>query len=607
MKTKFMKSFLSIAALLALQLTNSGLSLAASEMTFKSGEYVEGEVLVKFKPDISQQAGVAKISAYGDSLNMHLDKGLTHVKLSAGKSVAQTIADYANDPSVQYAQPNYIYHVTAVPNDTNYGQQWALKNIGQTITNDNTQPAGSALKYTSANPGTAGKDMNLESAWNQITDCSSIVVAVVDSGVNYSHQDLAANMWPSVAYPNHGYNYSGEGSSNDPMDLNGHGTHVAGIIGAAGNNSLGTTGICWKASIMAVRVMDASGSGTTANIVSGLNFAVANGAKVVNMSLGGTNYDPAFNTAITNALNNDVVVVVAAGNNGTNNDSGAAGAAQYPCNFTQANLICVAALDQAFGLASFSNYGATSVDVGAPGTNILSTWSGSSSVITDALSSGWTISGGWTYGTVNLTNGTTLNIIKDQNYTASASHRIYKAFDLSGASSAVMNFYIAGVVNSGDALSVGMKSAGGDPFAGGTTLISGSLNSPTQFVAISRSLTGCLTSTCTWGYALSSTANSTGATGPMVTLFSINKMSINNNSYHAIDGTSMATPAVAGLATMLRAYNPSFTYTDVVNSIKNSGKLLSSLAWKATTEKAVDAMSALAYINKPTGLAATVQ
>lgn len=596
-----------ISMLLIATASFAGSVYGQSVVTAKFGEYVEGEVLVKFKSGITQQSGVSKISAFGDSLQANIGKGLMHVKLNAGKSVQQTIADYANDPTVEYAQPNYIYHINAVPAASSYAQQWGFKNTAQQISSTYTQPAGGALSYAVNNPGVAGKDMNMEPAWGVITDCSNVVVAVVDSGVNYNHQDLSGNMWTSSTYTNHGYNFSGEGSASDPMDWNGHGTHVAGIIGAAGNS---TTGVCWKASIMAVRVMDASGGGTTAHIVSGLNFAVANGAKVINMSLGGTSFDSAFSQAITDAMTSDVVVIVAAGNDGVNNDSGATGAAHYPCNYTQANLICVAALDQAYGLASFSDYGTTSVDVGAPGTNILSTWAGTSSVVTNALTSGsgWTIvNGGWSYGTVGLTNGSTLNILQDLNYLTSANHHIYQGFDLSGATSAVANFYFAGVVNSGDAVSVGMKSAGGDPFVGGTTLITGSLNSPSSFIGIHQSLTGCLTTTCTMGYALTSAANSTGAAGPMVAVFSIDKLHVDATSYNTIDGTSMATPAVAGLATMLRAYNPSFTYTDVVNTIKNSGTTTSSLSGKSTTGKAVNAMSALAYINRPTGLAATVQ
>jgi subtilisin family serine protease len=268
-------------------------------------------------------------------------------------------------------------------------------------------------------------------------------------------------MWNGGSgFPNHGYDFIGD--DDDPMDLFGHGTHVAGIIGAVGDNGTGTTGVCQRASIMALRVLDAEGNGTTTTAIEGIGFAVANGARVINMSLVGSGgFDPALSNAITNAQNGDVVVVVAAGNaDNVGHDNDLAGNATYPCNLTQPNLVCVAALDQNYALADFSNWGATSVDVGAPGTNILSTWAGAGS---------------------------------------------------------------------------------------------------------------------------------------------------NNSSYNTIDGTSMAAPEVAGLAAMLRAFNPQYTFVDTVGAIKNGGRSVPALAGRTTTGKAVDVMSSLAFINPPTGLTATVQ
>ncbi len=330
--------------------------------TFAPGSYVAGEVLVKFKPTYSAQNRMSAVALQGHAVLADLNQpGWVQVKIDAGQTMDQALAAYQNNPDVESVQPNYIYHITRVPIDTQYGQQWAFKNTGQTI---------STATYP-ANPGTRDADINIEKAWDHITDCSSVVVAVIDSGVNYNQEDLAGNMWNGVAagFPNHGFDFVA--GDNDPMDLLGHGTHVAGIIGAAGNNATGATGVCWKASIMAVRVLDATGSGNTAGLAQGINFAVSHGAKVINMSLSGGGFDQALSDAINNAQNNDVVVIVAAGNEANNND--VSGAARYPCNFSQANLVCVAALDQNYALASFSNWGATSVDVGAPGTNILST------------------------------------------------------------------------------------------------------------------------------------------------------------------------------------------------------------------------------------------
>jgi subtilisin family serine protease len=583
-------------------------------------QYVPGEMLVKFKPTVSAQSGRAAVAAIGGSVQQILNGNMMLVKLPAGQDAAAAASAYSSASNVEYAQPNYIYHATAIPNDTNYGSLWSLKNSGQTV---NTPVQGGGWLYTTNNPGTAGNDMNLEPAWNHITDCSSAVVAVIDTGVNYTQEDLAANMWTSVTYPNHGYNFvTGEGAANDPMDLAGHGTHVAGIIGAVGNNALGVTGVCWSAKIMAVRVLNSQGSGTTASIINGVNFAVTNGAKVINMSLGGAGpFDQAYSDEITNALNNDVVVVVAAANDTNNNDT----SPRYPCNFTHANLVCVAALDQNFALASFSDWGATSVDVGAPGTNMLSSWAGTNTTITDTMNAAaaWTFTGGWNYMTWLDGNLTSHNGFADPAVWSAASpygqgvnDSIYKTFDLSIYTTAVLNFWINGKVNVGDGFSAKMNTVTGDPFATGGMFIydqnsamnvNWNFNFYPNFYAVTADLSSCKSVNCTIGFKLMSDAASTGAMGPMVTNFTIDTLTVNTASYNTENGTSMASPAVAGVAAMVRAYNPQYTYADVVSSIKNSGRSVASLAGKTTTGKAVDATAAIAYINKPTGLSATVQ
>jgi len=414
-----------------------------------ASQYVPGEVLVKFKPASGMQGRMASMAVRGHAVLASLDQpGWAQVKVAAGQTVATALAAYQDDPNVEYAQPNYIYRAAAVPDDTQYGQLWAFKNTGQAVGTGTYAP----------NAGTAGDDMNIEPAWGHITDCSSIVVAVIDSGVNYTHEDLAANMWNGGSgFAKHGHDFVD--NDDDPMDPDGHGTHVAGIIGAVGNNGTGITGVCQEARIMAVRVLDATGNATTATVIQGMRFAVTNGARVINMSfVGGGSFDPLFSDTITEAQISDAVVVVAAGNEA--HDSDAAGGARYPCKFTQPNLLCVAALDQNYALARFSSWGATSVHVGAPGTNILSTWAGAE---------------------------------------------------------------------------------------------------------------------------------------------------MTNTAYNAVDGTSMAAPGVAGLATMLRAFNPQYTFVDTVNAIKHGGRSVPALAGRTTTGKAVDAMSSLAYINPPRGLTVTVR
>jgi len=572
--------------------------------TFTAGAHVPGEILVKFKPAYAAQQRNLVVLGQGDAVLANLKQpGWVHVKIAAGQTVAQALVAYRSHTDVESAQPNYIYHATAIPNDTQYGQLWALKNIGQTIASGTYLP----------NSGTPGADINIEKAWDHITDCSNVVVAVVDSGINYDQEDLTNNMWNGGStFPHHGFDFID--NDNNPVDLNGHGTHVAGIIGATGNNATGVTGVCWKASIMAVRVLDVQGVGTTASVVQGVNFAVGNGAKVINMSIGGAGgFDPLFNAAITNAQANDVVVIVAAGNE--TNDNDIIGNARYPCNFTQPNLLCIAALDQNYALARFSNWGATSVDVGAPGTNILSAWAGARATITDSFNSGgvldWlTSGGGWAYSALTL-SGSPVDVLVNPAtfpsgaYSNSADGRVYKMFNLSGANAVTLRFSAQFGIQPGDFLNVNYRSGGGDPFAGGVRL--DSISGFTSGLAgpLSYDLSPCISAACAVGFQLLTDA-SVNAQGVGILFFGIETLQLNNNSYNTVDGTSMVTAQVSGLAAMLRAYNPNFTYADVVNATKNAGRSVSALSGKTKTGKAIDVMSTLAYLNPPAGLRATV-
>ncbi len=582
--------------------------------TGAAAQYVPGEVLVKFRAGATIGDRQIAVTSLGHSIVAHLSQpGWAHVKVASGQTVDEALAAFQKNPSVEFAQPNYIYHAAVAPNDPQYGQLWPIKNTGQTVSSV-VQPDG--LLYTTNNPGTPGDDLNIETAWGHITDCSSVVVAVVDTGVNYNQEDLATNMWNGgTTYPLHGYNYVDNNS--DPMDLAGHGTHVAGIIGAVGNNAKGVAGVCWKASIMAVRVLGADNRGTTATIIQGVNFAVNNGAKVINMSLGGGGaFDQLYSDSITAALNADVVVVVAAGNDGVSNDSGST--PTYPCNFTQPNLVCVAALDQSYQLANFSNYGSTSVDVGAPGTNILSTWTGTSGAINDSLNSGWfgssTTGGGWVYSTTVLTSGASC-LVDPGNYpngvyNNSTDDRAFKAFNVPVGNLASLRFAFSANVVNGDHLRVAYNAGTSlvDPFAGtGVVIADGtSLATFPSLIPATLDVTGCLGSTCTIGFQLQSGTAPTDR-GVVIAGFSIKTLALDTTSYNTENGTSMATPEVAGLATMLRAYNPQYTYADVVAAIETAGRPVASLFGKTTTGKAVDAMSSLAYIHAPMGLSATVQ
>src|SRR2546427_1085206 len=182
---------LTIAALVGVVLTLyaqvSAAPLVSPALTgWATSHYIPGEVLVKFKHAALAQERTATVAALGHTVLAHLEqRGWTHVRLGSGQSVTEALVAYQNDPNVDTVQPNYIYHAAKFPNDTQYPQLWAFKNTGQTITTGTFSPTS----------GTVGDDMNMERAWDHITDCSSVVVAVGDFGGHYNQEELAAHMW----------------------------------------------------------------------------------------------------------------------------------------------------------------------------------------------------------------------------------------------------------------------------------------------------------------------------------------------------------------------------------------------------------------------------
>jgi serine protease len=295
-----------------------------------------------------------------------LGANLYSAELRNTTTVAQALSFFQGRREIAFAQPDYRVFITATPNDASYSTQWALNNTGQS-------------------GGTSGADIGAAAAWNFNTGSGNTVVAVIDTGVDSNHPDLAANMWKNSrevagngrdddgnGYVDDSFGYDFANNDANPFDDNGHGTHVAGIIGATGNNGTGISGVNWKVKIMALKFLDSNGSGYLSDAVKAVNYAVANGAKIINNSYGGGGYDAAMNAAIANARTRGVIFVAAAGNDGSNNDAVAA----YPANYNSDNIVSVAATDRNDNLASFSNFGRTSVDIAAPGVAILSTLPG---------------------------------------------------------------------------------------------------------------------------------------------------------------------------------------------------------------------------------------
>lgn len=266
----------------------------------------------------------------------------------------------------EYVEPDIAYHISLVPNDSRFldGTLWGLRNQGQ-------------------QGGKAGADINAVPAWDITTGSTNIIVAVTDTGIRYTHQDLAAQMWVNSAeIPGNGIDDDGDGyiddvyginaftGSGDPMDDHGHGSHCAGTIGAAANDNHPHVGVAWKVRLMALKCFDSQGSGFSTTEIDCINYAVKHGAQIISASWGGRGFSQALYDSISNARKNGVLFVAAAGNDGVDNDKDP----HYPSSFDLDNIISVAALDRSDKLADFSNYGLVSVDIGAPGVDIFSCW-----------------------------------------------------------------------------------------------------------------------------------------------------------------------------------------------------------------------------------------
>lgn len=299
----------------------------------------------------------------------------------------------------EIVQPDWVYTLAATePLDSAYqsGQLWALKNVGQ--------QGGVAGADIISDP-----DGGAENAWDITTGSTNVVVAVLDTGIRYTHIDLRRQMWINPGeIPNNGKDDDGNGyvddvyginaivGSGDPWDDHGHGTHLAGIIGASANDSGAHVGVAWKVSLMGIKVLDASGVGFTSDLIEGIYYAVNKGAKILNVSLVTYSLDELLYDTVAFASKNDVLVVCAAGNERNNNDLTPA----YPASFDTENVISVTSINRYDKLSEFANFGPITVHLAAPGEEIFSCWIGGDSDY--RIQSGTSASAGFVSGTAAL-------------------------------------------------------------------------------------------------------------------------------------------------------------------------------------------------------------
>lgn len=358
-------------------------------------EIEEADVLVRFRPGTSAQTIENIVARLGDRVEDRIESvsGLTAIDDENGLDPEAVVEEYRALAEVEYAEPNYtielgpgvdqnindgygygsaegrgtISRFTTTPNDPMFGEQWSLANTGQ-------------------REGKTEADIRALNAWAKTKGSEKVVVAVLDSGVLYTHPDLANNMWVRpgsvAAYADkqlgtiddvHGYD--GVENDGDPMDDNGHGTHCAGIIGAEGGNNIGIAGVNWRVQIMPLKFMSAGGFGTTKDAIECINYVIDRrragvNVRIISASWGSTQKSKALEDAIRQAGDEGILFIAASGNSSQNADR----SPHYPASYKLSNVISVAALNRRDELASFSNYGLKSVHVAAPGAEILSTW-----------------------------------------------------------------------------------------------------------------------------------------------------------------------------------------------------------------------------------------
>lgn len=586
--------------------------------------YVSGELLVRFRSDNRRSA----------MANFRLQHGMRHIRRLRGQAVDQirlpenmtvpeAIALLKKDPDVAYVEPNYYrYALSREPDDNLFEQLWGLDNTGQFINNAR---------------GIADADIDGPEAWDIITDCSDTVIAIIDSGVDTEHPDLQNVLWtnpgeiPGDNIDNdnngyvddiHGWNFIED--NNDIVDSNYHGSHIAGIIAAEGNNQFGITGVCWKGRIMVLKFLDALGMGSVENEIEAIAYAVDNGARIINASFGDTSYSASESNAVAEAQNSDILFVASAGNNGQDNDI--TENAIYPASYSHQNIIAVAMTNQSDNLDAGSNRGKVAVDIAAPGINIIGPNGhveidqGAEDFESNIAFKGWELEAPWdwlypvtdfndqTYhGKGALTSLSTTVGAGDA--TATSPRMNFSAYRN------IMIFFYFKKLNAGNAGTLFVEtSANGLQWASQTIYVDNDGDLETYPAGIE-------TITSKWRKAFIVSDNLDAARtgyyrfrvrseiGIVTSGWTIDDISMEVlpayysgteiQYYSYLDGTSAAAPFVTGIAGLIRSYQPTLKYCQVKTAIMEGGDALGSLNGTCVSGRRANAYGSLMLAAEP--------
>jgi subtilisin family serine protease len=577
-------------------------------------QYVPGEVIVKFL-DSASKATVA--AAAGQMIKSFAggEERVQHVKLNKGETVEDALERYRHSPAIEYAEPNYLHQLAAIPNDTRFTSLWGLHNTGQ-------------------NGGTADVDIDAPEAWDITTGSSNVIIAVIDSGIAYDHPDLAANMWrnpgetPNDGIDNDGnglvddvfgYDFrSGDSEPMDPIDLTagttggnpGHGTHVAGTIGAVGNNSSGVTGVMHTVKLMALKAGGVDSSLPSSAIVEAINYAVRKGARAINASFtrqGGCSrveYD-----ALSAANAAGVMVLAAAGNAGSNNDVTPVFPAGYSvttsCGAALPNVIAVAAITQTGGKAGFSNFGAASVQIAAPGVNINSTKPTSNTrdlflhnFDSNPTGLGYTFSGtnnSWGFSDIvfsspsrSMTDSPAGNYLDNTASTATG-----PIFSTAGQRGCRLESRLRlATQNDADGIQTDVSGDGGANWSTESGF-TGSTNNAFLRFTMAELPDRKPNVQYRFGFSSNSSVVDDGVYVDDVRAYCVSGTPNAANDYQFLAGTSMATPHVTGVVGLLLSINPNLTVSQIRNAILNTGEASPLLNGVVSSGRRLNAFNAL--------------